>query len=150
MESTRLPWQNDWNDFVKVLGERLRQGADSEKITAEFGSQLITWTGTLKAQLLDDPAPMVTISLPEAEIRLGDSGSVHLSDLSVPAARDAVSVWQDIPIGTCLSFTAVLGGSSVFPPVQVHRLSTGRTVVMVTLGDGRPSSQGRCESQDGR
>lgn len=134
-------WQNDWGDFVKVIGERLRQGVASDAIASEFGSQTITWTGVLQEKLLDDLAPMVAIGLAEAEIQLTDSSSVRVSELSVPAARDAVSNWQSIPIGTCISFTAILGGNSVFSPVELKRLSSGRVLLMIRLSDGRPVLQ---------
>jgi hypothetical protein len=131
-------WQNDWSEFAKVIGVRLRQGAVPGAVALEFGSQMITWTGVLKEKWLDDLAPMVTIGLAEAEIQLKDSVSVPITELSVPVARDAVSNWQGIPVGTCVSFTAILGGSSIFSPVEVKKLSTGRTLLMIRLSDGRP------------
>jgi hypothetical protein len=132
-------WQTDWKTFVDVLAEQLRRGATSEDLAVTFGSKAVAWSGVLTEKLVDELAPLVTIALPEATIALQDSRAVHLSEQSVPVARDAVSAWQAIPIGTALSFTATLGTAHApFPPVEVVHLCSGRTLVAIRLSDGRP------------
>lgn len=132
-------WQNSWGRFIGVLTEQLRKGATSEELAQQFGSKSVTWSGVLSEKRLDSLAPMVTIDLPIPRIDLGELGVVNVGEQSVPTARDAVVQWNDIPIGTAVSFTGTLdAGSSPFPPVEVIRLSSGRTLVMMRLSNGRP------------
>ena len=141
MDST---WQHDWKTFVEMIAEKLRQHATSEELARLFRSKPVTWSGVLTEKLIDDLAPLVTIVMPVAQIDLGDSGVVDLSNQSVPVARNAIADWDAIPIGTAVTFTATLGaGMSPFVPVQVVRLTSGRTVVMIRLSDGRP-----CQNHD--
>lgn len=141
MEST---WQRDWKTFVVVITEKLRQRATSEDLASLFSAKPVTWSGVLTEKSIDDLTPLVTIALSPSQIDLGELGIVDLSNQSVPAARNAVAAWDAIPIGTSVTFTAILGaGMSPFFPVQVVRLSSGRTVVMIRLSDGRP-----CQNHD--
>jgi hypothetical protein len=134
-----LTWQNDWNTFVRLISEHFRQGIAIDQLNSLLDSQQVIWSGTLTERSIDDLAPCVAIALPAAETDLGDLGSVQVGEQSLPVARDSVSDWQALPIGTWVSFSATLGTPiQGFPPFEVIRLSSGRVLVMIRLKNGRP------------
>lgn len=136
-----LAWQNDWKMFVDVLADQLQRRV--ENLEAVFAAKSVRWSGVLAEKLLSEPAPMVTVVMPKAQINLGDRGVVNLSDKSLPVAQDAIGDWERIPIGTTLSFTAILGAEgSPFPAVQVKHLNSGRTIILIRLSNARPCPNG--------
>lgn len=132
-------WRNDWTVFVDALGVDLRRGAAPDELRSIYGMQTVRWSGVLREKLLGDFAPVVTVELADARIDLGEPGVVSLGNQSVAVSDDAVGAWDQVPLGNAVTFTALLGRErSLFPPIQVVRLPSGRTVVMIDLIEARP------------
>lgn len=74
----------------------------------EFGSRIVTWAGMLTEKPHKNKPPVVTLTVPKSEIKLEESVSVHLDKVYVGSAKDAVSRWGSMSVGTRLSFSAIL------------------------------------------
>jgi len=132
-------WQQDWSLFVATLADCLRAGDTSEKLAQRFGGKEVTWQGVLDEKNIDGLAPLVGITLPQKEIELGQGRSAILDGLSLPIAAHTIEQWSRLELGTPLTFTAILGPSgSLFAPIEVKILRSGRTIVFIRLADAVP------------
>jgi hypothetical protein len=135
-------WQDDWRAFVDALAARIHSGATNEDLAVYFGGKSVTWSGVLDEKSIDELSPQVVISLPPIELAFGRRRPEILDGVCLPIARQSITAWDAIKIGTSVTFTAKLvGGAPVFSPIEVKQLSTGRMIVMIRLKDGELVAQ---------
>jgi hypothetical protein len=76
--------------------------------------------------------------MPEKKLDLGNCRTTTVHGLHVPVANDAINQWSAIATGERVLFESTLGsGNPVFPPIEVHTLSTGRTLLTICVHNGR-------------
>ena len=130
-------WSCEWPAFVAFISDQMKQGATSDDISREIFAKNVVWTGVLTEKSLDDLAPVVTIDFPIENEELRNMG---LGYHSVPVSRDTVDLWEQIPVGASVTFTAAfVDASAYFPPFEITSLDSGRRVATVRLCDGRPA-----------
>ena len=134
-------WENDWTTFVAKISERVQSGESAESISSHFAGRSVTWIGRVAKIHLDSLAPRVSFSMPRLEVALGTFGSSTVGDLSIPVDERKSSHWKDVRQGFDVRFTATLGsGISPFPAIEIMKLSSGRTILMLRLCDAFSNS----------
>ena len=133
------PWQTSWSIFIDDLARSLRGNENASTLADLFGGRSIEWSGVLVGKRIEPMAPSVNLALPEEQIDFGDGRIATLKSISLPIAESAIVEWQQIPEGTKVAFSALLGsGASPFPPIEITNLRSGKTIVMIRLSEGIP------------
>jgi hypothetical protein len=132
------PWQGDWSIFVETLQERIQAGDSPEQLAGHFGGKSVTWSGLLEQRPMDDPSESVVIGLTMFVLDLGRGRSAILDGVALPISDESVATWNALDLGCQVTFTATIrSADAIFPGVQVMHFSTGESVVMVRIDDGR-------------
>ncbi len=133
------PWDKCWTTFVERLAEQIRSGSTEEMLTSFYGGKSVTWCGTLDEKDLDELAPSVAVSLPPAEMDVGQGRHDCLDCLGLPIEEASRSRWEKIDIGDQVRFTATFTDDyPPFPAIAIKELKSGRVVVLVSLRKATP------------
>ena len=135
-------WRNDWDVFLKCTTELLRKGVTVDELSKRFGGAEVTWQGVVDEKHLNGLAPSVGITMAQTQVDLGARGIAAFAGLNLPIAEDSARDWEQLIIGSRVKFTAHLvgAGTSMFPPIEIKTLSTGRIILDVRVTGGRPVS----------
>jgi len=133
-----VTWTQSWDDFVSVLNEHVQSHDDFEGLAATLTGHSVVWSGTVEKVDLDDVAPLIYIAFPPRQIAFRDGRIATLEVISVPIADGDRSSWNTVTVGQRVTFEAVLGSrASIFPTISVKTFKSGKTLVTVSLVDGR-------------
>lgn len=139
MDDSNKHWRIDWSSFIDEIASCLRAGIGTDELSIRFGNQGIEWEGVIDRKQIDELAPSVNLAMQEKQIDFGDGRLATLKSISLPLDESAINIWQQIPVGTRIKFSAQLGpGESPFAPIEAINLRSGKTIVMVRLTDGIP------------
>ena len=130
-------WTKDWIAFTDKVASIGQCGEPSEFVNT-FSGATVRWHGVLTEKNLSEPAPSVEIDTAEVSLDLGGGRTASLSGFALPVADREVESWNSVPLGAEVHFEAQFVSSSIpFAAVEVKTLSSGRTLVMLRLTDGR-------------
>jgi hypothetical protein len=132
-------WSDNWELFVDELERRAQHGDTTEELAQYFGGATVRWKGIIEHVDIDEPAPGVEIRLPRKVVKLADGGKVSLDGLGMSVSDSAVDNWRALKVGSAVRFQATFAeGTSVFPPVEIKTLKSGRSVILIQLCNAVP------------
>jgi hypothetical protein len=134
-------WQENWDAFLELLSLCVRAKDIEAALAKNFFQKEVRWTGRLDDKNIDPPPPMVEITFGEKTIDFGNGRSTTIDGISLALARENVSAWRPISLGSQVTFTAWFGaGGSPFSPISVKHLKTGESVILIGLSNGKLTS----------
>jgi hypothetical protein len=132
-------WRRDWNLFVDELQMFLRTNEAPGDLSRHFGEQAVEWEGVLVEKQITDAWSGISLSMPRREVEFVDGRRAVLEHIGFPPKESAISEWENLSEGAKVRFSAVVGaGGGPFNSVDIHNLTSGRTIIMLCLREGAP------------
>lgn len=134
------PWQNDWQEFTKLLQAKILSRESQTQLSSFFGGVEICWTGTIERFDFDTNARLVVVSLPPQSVIVGNGSEVLLDNLALAVSAECEQNWQEVKIGDKVTFVATLHEkNAIFPPIEIASLGTGKKVILINANNSRPA-----------
>lgn len=134
-------WCKDWSVFVGELRRLIQSGSSNADLVKMFGGHQVQWSGIVEEVDIDELSATVNVEMTAYTLSLLDGGSILLDGLTLRVAEADEPVWESYESGDEVAFVADLVNPSIpFPCIELKKLPTGKSYIMIRLENAKPVS----------
>jgi hypothetical protein len=128
----KLEWNEDWESFVRRVGQSFDRGLDNRAVTELFAGRQVIWVGKVTGKRLDGDRPGIKLQMPLVVFEMSDGKRGSVDYLFVHLNAEDIASWEGIELGSSVRFqTAIDGANGIFPGIRWVNFKNNRGTIML-------------------